>query len=126
MGVFIVHVLSGCRNCDVIKSPDINKANAGEILELANRFLLDESVLTFVESILFETFRSCVVNDLNSAWESFRRLQSFPISYWKKISMLEALRHTMDTNNWKEQVMFNDEMELSSLVKEFQDLLNID
>ena len=48
--VFIVHVLSGCRNCDVIKSPDINKANAGEILELANRFLLDEGLLTFVES----------------------------------------------------------------------------
>ena len=66
-----------------------------------------------------------MVNDLNSAWASFRRLQSFPVSYWKKISMLEALRHTMDKNNWKDQVMFDVDMELPLLVKEFQDLLNI-
>ena len=120
---FVIHVLKGCRNCDTIKSPDISKSNAGEILELANRFLLSEDILAFIESTLFETFRNSEIKDLSSAWDSFRRLQNFPISYWKKISMLEAIRQTMNKNNWKEVVLFEENLELSGLVKEFCELL---
>ena len=120
---FVIHVLKGCRNCDTIKSPDISKSNAGEILELANRFLLSEDILAFIESTLFETFRNSEIKDLSSGWDSFRRLQNFPISYWKKISMLEAIRQTMNKNNWKEVVLFDENLELSGLVKEFCELL---
>ena len=122
---FIIHVLSGCRNCDIIKSPDINKTNAGEILELANRFLLDESLLIFVEGVLFETFRNSEGKDLVSVWESYRNLQNFPVSYWKKFTMLEALRLTMDRNNWKMEVRFDENLELQALIREFQELLKI-
>lgn len=68
---YLMHIISGCKNCNftmIDESFDYNTIM--EIMELANRFLLNKNLVNFIESNLIHVFQNQEA-DLDFYWDNF-------------------------------------------------------
>ena len=121
---YLVHLISGCRNCSTVSNQTMDFQLVSEIYEVANRFILKNELLTFIEKSLASTFIAEEF-DLVKSWQTYRRYINFPFSNWRKYMVVVALKTTMSVENWKEAIEFNEKNDLPFLIEDYLEFLKI-
>ena len=128
---FVIHTMSGCKNCsNTIIDDTFGYKNACEVIELANRFLLNQRQVNTIEANVIHIFQNQEA-DIEFYWKNFFNADKFQhllvengTSYWKKYILMELLKKSVDNSMWMGHDF--DEDETSVIVNEFIECLSID